>query len=111
MRSNCGWARLLDTQSDEIVARGRVFISAHPEARLTYGGDAGWRGEIDLVRPEGLPLQDGTYTLAFEAGLAHVVRVRGVAVREEPSGAYASASLLGTDAVELAVLTELGGEE
>lgn len=112
MRSNCGWARLVDTESDAPVARGRVFVSAIAEAGLMYP-DAGadWQGEIDLVRPEGPALQDGTYTLIFEEGLAHIVQVGGVAVRTEPSGARARARLHGTDAVPLAVLTELSGGE
>lgn len=111
MRSNCGWARLLDPESDEMVARGRVFVLAPPEAGLMFGGHTDWQGEIDLVRAEGASLEDGTYTLIFEAGLAHIVRVQDVAIRHEPSGSHARAHLRGTDAMELAVLTELGGEE
>jgi len=112
MRSNCGWARLMDAESDELVARGRVFVSTLPEAGASLQrGDADWQGEIDLVRPEGPALQDGTYTLIFEEGLAHIVQLRDVAAREEPSGVRARARLDGTDAVTLAVLTELSNGE
>jgi hypothetical protein len=102
----------MDAESDELVARGRVFVSTIAETGLMFHNpNADWQGEIDLVRAEGPELQDGTYTLIFEEGLAHIVQLRDVAAREEPSGVRARARLDGTDAVTLAVLTELSSGE
>ena len=112
MRSNCGWARLMNPDSEELVARGRVFVSSPAQVVVTHDWNEDWQGEIDLLRPEGPILRDGTYALSFEEGSGtHLVRLRGLTMRDEPSGSYSHGRVLGTDAFTPSVITELGGEE
>ncbi len=112
MRSNCGWAQLMDASSERPVARGRVFVSACAEVVVTREQRCDWEGEIDLVRPDRRALTDGLYTLWFEDGREQRrVRVDDVAMQAAPSGARASARLSSMDSEAPSLITELGGEQ
>lgn len=112
MRSNCGWARLMHPESEELVARGRVFVSSPARVVVTHDWNEDWQGEIDLLRPSGPTIRNGTYMLLFEEGRGtHLVHLGDLGMRGEASGSYPHARVISTEPFTPSVLTELGGEE
>ena len=128
MDRDSGWARVLDSDSDEVMARGRVMLSSaprpaqgSPEAIANRGqltpqtGGAprrgNWTGYLDSVRTSGdTDLAPGPYRLCFEHN-DEILRIRVLSWEGPGSESQPGrAEIESTDGMLPSMLLEVGGD-
>jgi len=114
MKRNCGWVQVIDPESEQVVARGRVLVADRPGVAFEGRLRADWEGDLDLLRvaePAAIGT-DRTYLVWFEEGHEQrLVSMGELRPQMAPSGPRALARISSADSELPSLVRELGGEE